>query len=146
MGALADKILAADDLPREEVETPEWASFGAPTLFVRGLTARERDEYERGLLVRLADGTRVLDPNPKNIRAGFVARVVVDADGERVFSDQQIAELGGKNAAVVDRLWLVGRRLSGMIVEAEENPSTGDQEGSSSSDSPLPSASLIQTD
>jgi hypothetical protein len=46
MGGIRDKILAADDLPREQVQTDEWAPFGVPFVFVRGLSAAERDKWE----------------------------------------------------------------------------------------------------
>ena len=145
MGTLRDQILAADDLPRREVETAEWAPFGVPTVFVRGLTAAERDDYEQGLTERTPKGGVRAKMSQSNLRASFVARVLIDADGARIFSDKDIAALGQKSAKVLDRLWDVGRELSGMGTPEEENPSTGDQEESSSSDSPSPSASLTLT-
>ena len=138
MGSLRDAILSAEDLPREKVQTDEWAPFGVPFVYVRGLTSAERDAYEQSLLVTV-NGNRVPNTRMKNIRAAFVARVLVDENGERPFSDKDVDVLGEKNAAVIDRLWDVGRRLSGMLLEEETNPSTGDQEDSSSSDSPTPS-------
>jgi hypothetical protein len=140
MGSLRDAILAADDLPREQVSTPEWAPSGAPYVYVRGLTAAERDEYEQGLTERGPDGKVQARSSMKNLRAHFVVRVVVDENGERVFADGDVKALGEKSAAIVDRLWEKGRELSGMAtVEEEENPSTGDQDEPSSSDSPSPS-------
>lgn len=140
MASMREKILAAEDLPREQVKTDEWAPFGVPFVLVRGLTSSERDEYEQSLLITRPDGRRVTNPNIKNVRAGLVAKVMLDPDtGERVFSDAQIGELAGKNARVIERLWDVGRRLSGMQTdeetEAEANPSTGDLPASPSSDS-----------
>lgn len=139
MSDIAERILAAEDLPSEEVPTPEWAPFGVPTVRVRGLTAKERDSYERSMLVQLEDGRLIRDPNLSNIRAKFVTRIVVDDAGKRVFSDSQVKALGEKNAAAIDRLWDVGRRLSGM--DSEENPSKGEQDGSPSPSSPSPSDS-----
>ena len=135
MGTLRDAILAADDLPRVEVQTPEWAPFGVPTVFVRGLTAAERDDYEQSLTERTPDGSVRAKAKQSNLRASFVVRVLVDADGERIFTDRDVDALGKKNAAVIDRLWDEARELSGMGTP-EANPSTGDQEGSNSSDSP----------
>lgn len=147
MGTLRDAILAAEDLPREEVSTPEWGPAGAPTVFVRGFTSKERDDYEMSLTVPGPDGGRMPNPRIKNLRASFVVRVLVDENGERIFDDKDIDALAGKNAAVIDRLWDVGRRLSGMQTEeeAEANPSTGDQGDDSSSDSPSPSVSQTST-
>ena len=136
MGTLRDQILAADDLPRREVETAEWAPFGVPTVFVRGLTAAERDDYEQGLTERTPQGGVRAKATQRNLRASFVARVVVDEAGDRVFSDKDVEALGKKNAAVIDRLWDVGRELSGMGTPEEANPSTGDPDEPNSSDSP----------
>lgn len=141
MGTLRDAILAAEDLPREEVKTDEWGPSGVPSVFVRGFTSKERDDWEMSLTVLGPNGSRVQNPRLRNLRAGFVVRALVDANGERIFDDKDVELLAGKNAAVIDRLWDVGRRLSGMQTEDEEetNPSTGDQEDSVSSDSPSPS-------
>lgn len=138
MGSLRDAILAAEDLPREQVQTDEWAPFGVPFVFVRGLTSAERDAYELSLTVAGPNGGRMQRPNLKNIRTAFVVKIVVDESGERIFTDKDVEELGKKNARVIDHLWEVGRRMSGMTDE-EVNPSKGDQEDSNSSDSPSPS-------
>jgi hypothetical protein len=146
MGTLRDAILAAEDLPREEVQTPEWGPAGAPTVFVRGFTSKERDDWEMSLTVAGPDGSRIPNPRLKNLRAGFVVRVLVDKDGNRIFEDKDVEVLSAKSASVLDRLWDVGRRLSGMDnVQTEPNPSTGDQEDGNSSDSPSPSESQTQT-
>jgi hypothetical protein len=50
-----DQILHADDLPRREVQTPEWGG----SVFVRALTGDERDSYEGEMLG--SDGTRKTD-------------------------------------------------------------------------------------
>lgn len=134
MSSLRDSILAADDLPREQVSTPEWEPFGAPSVYVRGLTAAERDKYEQSLTERSPDGTVRPRRSLDNLRASFVARVVVDESGARVFEDSDVEKLGAKNAAVIDRLWDKGRELSGMGVIEDANPSTGDQPESPSSD------------
>lgn len=133
MGTLRDQILAADDLPWADVETSEWAPFGVPTVRVRGLTAAERDDYEQSLVERTADGTVRAKTKQTNLRASFVARVIIDPDtGERAFTDKDATALGEKNAAVIDRLWDKARELSGMGT-TESNPSEGDPDASSSS-------------
>ena len=57
-----DDILKAEDLTTEEVDVPEWGG----TVLVRGLTGRERDEFEASVMVRYA-GEMVQDL--ANIRA-----------------------------------------------------------------------------
>jgi hypothetical protein len=135
MGSLRDDILAADDLPREVVPTPEWGP-AVHEVWVRGLTAAERDAYEQGLLVTGRGTTRIRE-KIENLRAAFCVRIMVDENGERVFTDKDVAALGDKSGAVLDRIWDKGRELSGMKTEAEredEDPSQPD--ASNSTDSP----------
>lgn len=134
MGTLRDQILAADDLPREQIETPGWP---VPHVWVRGLTAAERDDYEQSLTERGPDGSVRPRRSIRNLRAAFVVRVLVDENGERVFADSDVDKLGEKNAALIDRLWEKGRELSGLD---GANPSQGDQDEPSSTESPSPSA------
>ncbi len=46
---LRNRILAADDLPKREVRVPEWDVEGEEpvVLYVRSMTVRERDAWER---------------------------------------------------------------------------------------------------
>lgn len=132
MGALRDKILAAQDLPTEQVQTDEWAPFGVPFVHVRGLTAAERENWERWV------GNT--DKKQTGIREKLVVMTVVDEEGQPVFSRSDVQELGKLSSQMIMRLWDVARRLSGMQTEAEllaqENPSSGDQDELDSPDSP----------
>lgn len=143
MASLRDAILEVKDLPQEKVRTDEWAP-SVPFVHIRGLSAAERDQWEQGLTATI-NGRIVPKTKIKNLRAQFVVKILVDENGDRIFKDSEVDLLGNKSAAVLDRLWDVGRRLSGMQTEEEleeENPSTGDQEDTNSSDSPSPSESL----
>lgn len=103
-------ILGADDLPREEVPVPEWQG----TVFVRTMTGEERDGFEQSII----DGEkRKLD----NIRAKLAALTVVDENGERLFEEGDIAELGKKSAAALDRVFAVAQRLNGLTGEDVES-------------------------
>jgi len=102
-----DVILSVQDIAREQVEVPEWGGH----VFVRGMTGEERDSFEASLVERRGK-TREL--NFKNMRAGLVARCVVDENGTRLFTDGDIAKLGQKSASALDRLYEVASRLSGI--------------------------------
>lgn len=102
-----DAILGAEDLKSEEVEVPEWGG----SVLVRGLTGRERDDYETSLMVQRG-GQMVSDI--ANARAKLVARCVVDDDGQRVFDNDDIGALGGKSGAALARVFDVAARLSGL--------------------------------
>ena len=71
MGSLRDNILSASDLAREQVETPEWEPAGVPAVFVRALTAAERDQFEQGLVERTPDGGVRTKTKIKNFKAGL---------------------------------------------------------------------------
>ncbi len=131
MGALRDKILAAKELPTEQVQTDEWAPYGVPFVVVRGLTAAERENWERW----------VGDVDSKKstfVREKLVALTVMD-DGEPAFTRGDVQGLSKLSSATIIRIWDVARRLSGMQTEAElkaANPSSGDQDEPDSPDSP----------
>lgn len=126
-----DDILKADDIKPEEVEVPEWGG----SVLVRGLTGRERDEFEASIMERR--GKRMV-PNVANVRAKLVARCCIDDSGRRLFLDSDVETLGGKSAGAMNRVYEVAAKLSGMtdedIDELVENfgeiPSAGSSSGS----------------
>ena len=129
-----DDILKADDLATEEVAVPEWGG----SVLVRGMTGRERDEFEMSS-VDQRDG-RV---NLANTRAKIVIRCVVDEDGKRLFDASDIDLLGAKSGAALDRVFAVASRLSGIgerDVEELAGNFGGPNGASSSSASPVTSA------
>jgi len=120
-------ILAAEDLGREVVPVPEWGG----SVLVRGLTGRERDAFEASI-VRMRGGG--VSASLENIRAKLVAMTVIDDDGARLFEDRDVRALGDKSGAVLDRLFDVARRLSGMT-EADVNAIVEDFGDAQSGDS-----------
>jgi hypothetical protein len=105
-------ILASDDLLREPVDVP-W-DMGGAKLYVRELEAKERDEY-------LAATMRTGEFSWRsNLTAELLVKVIVNEDGERLFSDSDAELLGAKGTSVMQRLFKVAMRLSGMEVEAAE--------------------------
>jgi len=108
-----DAILQAEDLPRELVEVPEWGGC----VYVRTLTGTERDAFEASVVEQRGKSTKM---NLRNIRAKLVALTVVDEEGNRIFSDADVGQLGKKSAVVLDRLFEVAQRLSGLKDEDVE--------------------------
>ncbi|MGH3927651.1 MAG: hypothetical protein ACRDS1_01415 [Pseudonocardiaceae bacterium] len=108
MGYLGrEAILSAEDSVTEDVEVPEWGG----TVRVRGLTGAERDKIEA---LVAGNGKKM---NFANLRARMCAASVVDESGERLFGEADIAALGGKSAAALDRVFSVVQRLSGITDE-----------------------------
>lgn len=100
-------ILAHEDLAIEDVDVPEWGG----TVRVRAMTAAERDAWEVSLLgPEDSDGER--KQSFDNIRAKLIARTVVDDQGNRLFTDADVAALGKKSAVPLVRLYTVATRLS----------------------------------
>lgn len=128
-----ESILSAEDLVTEEVEVPEWGG----TVLVRTLTAKERDAFEESMVETRGKGrnkTRELRIN--NVRAALVVRVIVDAQGQRLFRDTDAELLGNKSGKALDRVWDVASRLAGMTDDDVE-----ELLGNSESDPTEPSAS-----
>lgn len=101
----AQDILQAEDLPRKRVEVPEWGGY----VNVRTMTGAERDTFEADVFA--GNGTDAKS-NGKNIRARFLAAVLVDDDGKNIFSIEQAKELGGKSAKILDQLYDASMRLN----------------------------------
>lgn len=99
-----DQILAADDLPREQVDVPEWGG----SVLVGALTGTERDAFEQSLL--MADGK----VNLQNMRARLAACCLIDEAGQRLFSLHDVEALGRKNAKALERVTKVAQRLNRM--------------------------------
>jgi hypothetical protein len=131
-----DDILKADDRATEEVDCPEWGG----SVLVRGMSGRERDAFEVSTTQQRGRGPATRDL--VNIRAKLVARCVVDDEGERLFTDADVTALGEKSGAVIDRLFDVASRLSGMA-EGDEQEMARDfsQANGDGSSSTSPSSS-----
>lgn len=103
------QILGAVIDVSEKVTVPEWGG----EVIVRGMTGTERDAFEA--LVRPKG---VLDL--RNYRARLLVRVLVNENGTRMFADVQAGDLGKQPAGVIDRLYDVAARLSGMADDDTE--------------------------
>lgn len=119
-----EKILQANDLPRELVEVPEWGG----AVYVRGLTGTERDKFEASLVEQRGKNTRL---NMQNARAKLVALSVVDENGNRIFNDADVKLLGNKSAVALQRIFDVAQRLSGLTAEDMDELTKNSEETSS---------------
>lgn len=115
MGGLLsrDSLLAATQPPAEDVEIE---ALGG-TVRVRGMTGVERDAFEASCFVGRG---RKREFNMTNLRAKMVAFCCVDGDNQRLFTDADAAALGAIRADILDKLFAVAQRLSGMRDEDVE--------------------------
>lgn len=104
-----DLILAAEDVVVETVAVPEWGGH----VYVRGMTALDRGRIEdicsRGGGVTIA-----------SLREQIAVKTVCDSVGVLILEPSDVAKLGEKSAAALDRIFQVAQRLSGMGEDAVE--------------------------
>jgi hypothetical protein len=113
--SLKDSIFAADDIPSESVDIPEWGV----TVQVRGMSLQARERIGDIAQKSLADAKAGKDADPV-FSASVVVATVFDPDtGEQVFTAADIASINAKSAKVVGRLADIGSRLSGLSEEAQ---------------------------
>jgi hypothetical protein len=109
-----DQILESADLRTEIVSVPEWGG----DVIVSGMTGAARDAWEQSLLLKTGNSTSV---NMENMRARLVVATVVDESGNRIFTAADIAALGAKSGAALDRVCKVAQRLNGLTDQELED-------------------------
>lgn len=103
-----DGILGVRDFKIEEVFVPEWDG----SVYVRSLKGKARDAFE-GSRVRVKENNRI-EMIHDNTRARLLSMTVCDAEGNLLFSEEDVEALGEKNAAALDRIFDVAQRLSAL--------------------------------
>lgn len=91
------------DIVTEEVFVPEWND----SVLIRAMSGAERDAFE---MANRRKGKLDL----RNYRAKFLVRCIVNENGTKILTDAQAVDLGKRSSAVVDRLFTVASKLSGM--------------------------------
>jgi hypothetical protein len=123
-----EQILAAVDKPTQDVGVPEWGG----DVRIRTMSASERDKWEGETY---GEGK----VNTVDFRARFVALCIVDEKGDRMFTDADVAQLGEKSAAALQRVFNAAQTLNALtnkdVAELEKN-SEAAPDGGSSSNSP----------
>ena len=133
-----DAILGAVDVQTEKVDVPEWGG----DVIVRGLTGDELDAFQGSIRqFRPTFDGKGMEPVliQEGMRAKLLVKCLVDEAGERLFTDQDAPALGAKSGTVIDRLYDVAARLSGLSEEERaelEGNSEAAKDDSSTSSSP----------
>lgn len=145
--ATREQILAADDLQFEDVFCPEWKL----NVRVRGLTGSDYAEYQGSLSslrqeMRGRGRKRELDVQIESHAEKAMLKLcvlsIVDAEGNQLFTEEDLKALGKKNHRPLSRIYEVAERLSGLNEEATE------EEGKDSAETPgasKPSRSRART-
>jgi len=101
MGILTrEEILQKDDLKRELVSVPEW---GGEVLII-SMTGAMRDAWEHSLVADKA--------SMDNVRAKLLVATAIEPEGNPLFTKEDVAALGRKSSAALDRCIRVAQRLN----------------------------------
>ena len=127
-----DAILAADDLPRERVEVPEWGG----EVYLRAMTGTEREAYEGLIADREKAGPKGAGMSAVELLCELVARTACDELGLLLFEPADIPALKTRNATVLVRLSEQAMRMNRLtemdIKDLEKNSGGGPSDDSTS--------------
>jgi hypothetical protein len=116
------EILSASAIAEQVVLVPEWGG----EVLVRGLTGKQRDAFEKSLIVGKGKSREV---NIENARAKLLAFCIIDPETKKpLFSHGEIEALGNKSGKALNRVYDVATELSG-IGEEEIEELTKNSEG-----------------
>jgi len=103
------QILSAVDHKTEDLEVKEWGG----TVRISTMSGSDRDKWE-------ADTYGGDKPKVDDFRARFVALCLVNEKGERLFTDKEVAQLGAKSVAALDRVYRAAQKLNALGEAADE--------------------------
>jgi hypothetical protein len=140
MALSRDGILGAVDVQTEKVDVPEWGG----DVIVRGLTGDELDAFQGSVRqFRPTFDGKGMEPVlvQDGMRAKLLVKCLIDEAGGRLFTDQDAPALGAKNGSVIDRLYDVASRLSGLSDEEKKELEGNSEAASDASTSSSPETS-----
>jgi hypothetical protein len=105
---LREDIFGVNDRKTATVHVPEWNM----TVSIQAFSGAERDSWEQTMLASQKTGKPI-----DNFRAKLTALVVVDEQGNRVFSDSDVDALGKKSAKALDRIFEAFMELNKLTNE-----------------------------
>lgn len=110
-------ILGSKDYKTEVVSVPEWGG----DVLIRELSGYDRDKYQLELVSIDAKGV----PTPKfeNIARAklfLVALSIVDEQGNKLFTEEDIEALGAKSGDALDRVYVAASDLSKLNFSDKE--------------------------
>lgn len=129
--SLRDQILGATEAPRESVYVPALQV----AVWVRGMTGGERDAFEASCFEGKGKKRNF---SMKNIRAKLVAFCCEDDQRNRIFTEADAERLSDVRADIINPLFTVAQRLSGMSEEDVDELGSSSPTPSVTSSSPSP--------
>ena len=104
-----EQILNADDRASIETNVPEWGG----SVYVRVMSGTERESFER-------EWTSTEEKLLPQYKVKLLRRCLCDDKGETLFTNEDLAALGEKNALVLDRLFTECMKLNGFAKDSVE--------------------------
>jgi hypothetical protein len=124
-----EQILTAKDIETKKLHVPAWGG----DIYIKGMTGTERDKYES--TVMQANG-KDISVNMINARARMAAYTICDENGNNIFTEADIKELTKKSAKVLDKVFEIAMKLSGIgendLSELSKNSMSAQTEDSTS--------------
>jgi hypothetical protein len=118
MGLSKAAILAVKDTKLSDpIPVPEWGG----DVFVKTLSGTERDAFEDAYA----------ENKMKAFRCRFLVLTLCDEDGDRLFGDGDVAELGKKSSLVINRLFEKAWDHNAFTTQAVDGLGEGSPEGQS---------------
>ena len=100
-----DQILGVIDLPLKEIAVPAWGDD--VTVWLRTMSVAERDR-----MFMLARDLSTGQLDPENFRAKVLVFCICDAEGNRLFREDEADLLGQKSAEAIVLLYNEARALN----------------------------------
>lgn len=107
-------VSAAKDITLEEMEIPEWNT----TIWISALTYRERNKALEG--AKLSPNREFSTDEAQNFFMQVIITGVRDSEGNKVFTQNDVAMLMDKNSAVIDRIGAKITDVSGFEPEIRD--------------------------
>jgi len=127
-----EQIVAAKDIKTEVIDVPEWGG----SVIIREMTGKVREEFEMFVQERRGADDSL---NLRGMRTLVLSQTLVDEEGNALFTKDDVAVLGDKNAAVIDRLFTVAMELNKIgDTQMKELRKNSDLGATDSSGSELP--------
>lgn len=104
-----EAILNVKDTHQEVVHVEEWGGH----VCIRAMSGAERDDFRAAIEGK--DTSLV-----GQFEAPLLALTLVDEEGKRLFSIDDVEALRAKSAKVLDKLTQIAMRVNGMTEEAQE--------------------------
>lgn len=106
-----EEFLSAPRIVIEKVMVP----IIKTEMYVRSLTAGEREQYEKGMFIRNKDKMGLVqsfDESKESAKVRLVLLATCDENGARYFRDEDYEAVSKQNSAVIEALYKPASRLS----------------------------------